>query len=69
MSYIEMFLNLQLRGTGTFIRSDRYTAVGFMRKFKKLIAQYNSDMLNTNQPSKVFSVGNRKKMIGNSMKF
>lgn len=28
---------------------------------KKLIAQYNSDMLNTNQPSKVFSVGNRKK--------
>ena len=61
MSYIEMFLNLQLRGTGTFIRPNRYTAVGFMRKFKKLIAQYNSDMLNTNQPSKVFSVGNRKK--------
>lgn len=60
MSYIEMFLNLQLRGTGTFIRPNRYTAVGFMRKFKKLIAQYNSDMLNTNQPSKVFSVGNRK---------
>ena len=60
ISYIEMFLNLQFREIGKINPFDRYTPVGFIRKFKKLIAQYNSDMLNTNQPSKVFSVGNRK---------
>ena len=60
ISYIEMFLHLQFREIGKINPFGRYTPVGFMRKFKKLIAQYNSDMLNTNQPSKVFSVGNRK---------
>ena len=61
ISYIDMFLNLQFREIGKINPFDRYTPVGFIRKFKKLIAQYNSDMLNTNQPSKVFSVENRKR--------
>ncbi len=61
ISYIDIFLNLQFREIGKINPFDRYTPVGFIRKFKKLIAQYNSDMLNTNQPSKVFSVENRKR--------
>ena len=61
ISYIEMFLNLQFRGIGKVNPPDRQTPVAFMSSFKNLISQHNSEMLNTNQPAKVFSVGNRKR--------
>lgn len=57
MSFIEMFLSLQFRRYGY----TRYTSDRLVQKFKKLIAQYNREMLDTNQPSKVFLVERRKK--------
>lgn len=57
MSYVEMFLNLQLQRA----RFHGYTTVGFLRKFKNIIAKHNKDMLNANETSKIFWVGNRHK--------
>ena len=57
MSYVEMFLNLQFQRA----RFHGYTTVGFLRKFKKIIAKHNKDMLNANETSKIFWVGNRHK--------
>ena len=57
MSYVEMFLNLQFQRA----RFHGYTTVGFLRKFKNIIAKHNKDMLNANETSKIFWVGNRHK--------
>ena len=57
MSYVEMFLNLQFQRA----RFHGYTTVGFLRKFKNIIAKHNKDMLNANETSKIFWIGNRHK--------
>ena len=59
MSYVEMFLKIQLRRS--WFHDYGYTDVGFLREFKNIIAKHNKDMLNVNEASKIFWVGNRHK--------
>ena len=59
MSYVEMFLKIQLRRS--WFHDYGYTDVGFLREFKNIIAKHNKDMLNVNEASKIFRVGSRYK--------